>query len=284
MIVEIVVFNVVVYCRNQWGSSKLILFNIIVFYCPKHRISGRKTLTTCAPTLWRYWRAARTASSAGWWALIRLPCSAGRCSEPTSGPWWLSERLERDTRRRKLVSTRKGGNSSNLHMIAVRCRLCSYGEDISFLCVKKSKNAYADHHQKCIWSFYCIKAHKRSISFVPVLSINSVVQMLNLQWLIKNSTRKCSKGKVIECNVSIHFIVNTNRQVSSKLGIYLIEKGIMVIWLCVHSACSASKLHDHKPCLHRAVCSMQSRFFIFSAIFCVSVVTVLYSSMCALCW
>lgn len=67
------------------------------------RTSGRRTLTTCVPTSWPCSRAAKTPSSAAWWASTRWRPSAGRCCGPTSEPWWLSGRPAADTPTRKRV-------------------------------------------------------------------------------------------------------------------------------------------------------------------------------------
>lgn len=74
------------------------------------RTSGRRTLTTCVPTSWPYWRAARMPSSVVWWESTLWRLSAGPCCELTLEPWWLSGRPAADTHTKKLVrSIRQNG-------------------------------------------------------------------------------------------------------------------------------------------------------------------------------
>lgn len=84
-----------------------------VFFCsdsrrltrfpPLRRTSERRTPTTCGPTSWPCSRAARTPSSAAWWASTRWRPSAGPFCEPTSEPWWLSGRRAAGTPTRRRV-------------------------------------------------------------------------------------------------------------------------------------------------------------------------------------
>lgn len=93
--------------RNEWRTGSLLRSdhaNLAV--SPSCRTSGRRTPTTCVPTSWPCWRAARTPSSAAWWESTPWPRSAGPCYELTSEPWWLSGRPAADTPTRKLVRSK----------------------------------------------------------------------------------------------------------------------------------------------------------------------------------